>query len=160
MTLPQSNTVGGVSTGNDADLPITFNNVPLVAVNDGAMQTLFQEVTDTAQAVLTLKGTANVVAKTTIGNVPIQDIAFNVPSSLAGIDGFGGKAPLSNISVTGSGGDGGNQYIVSPLTTQLDNPSNVSLSTNDIALPVIYNGVQLGRAAINVSSYRPSKHTV
>lgn len=117
------------------------------------MQTLFQQVTDTSQSVLTLKGTADVTAKTSIGNVPIADIAFNVPSSLAGINQFGGKAPLSNISVTGSGGSGGNQYIVAPLTTELDNPSNVSLTTNDVALPVIYNGVQLGRAAINVSSY-------
>lgn len=121
------------------------------------MQTLFQQVTDTSQTVLTLKGTADVTAKTTIGNVPIAGIAFNVPSSLAGINQFGGEASLSNISVTGSGGSGGNQYVTSPLTTQLDNPSNISLTTNDVALPVIYNGVQLGRAAINVSSYcRPS----
>jgi hypothetical protein len=59
-------------------------------------------------------------------------------------------APLSNISVTGSGGEGGNQYIVAPLTTTLNNPSNVSLVTNDIALPVVYQGVKIGRAAINV----------
>ena len=118
------------------------------------MQTLFQQVTDTAQSLLTLKGTADVTAKTTIGNVPIAGIAFNVPSSLAGINQFGGKASLSNISVTGSGGSGGNQYSISPLTTQLNNPSNVSLTTNNIALPVLYNGVQLGRAAIDVSSYR------
>lgn len=118
------------------------------------MQTLFQQVTDTSQSVLTLKGTADVTAKTTIGNVPIAGIPFNVPSSLVGINQFGGKTSLSNISVTGSGGSGGNQYITSPLTTQLDNPSNVSLTTNDIALPVLYNGVQLGRAAISVSSYR------
>jgi hypothetical protein len=48
------------------------------------MQTLFQEVTDTAQAVLTLQGSANVTAKTAIGNVLIGDIGFNVPSSLTG----------------------------------------------------------------------------
>lgn len=60
-------------------------------------------------------------------------------------------AQLSNTNVNGSGGDGGNQYITSPVTTSLQNPSNVSLQTNNIGLPVIYNGVQLGRAAINVS---------
>lgn len=85
MTLPKSDTVGGVSTGNIADLPITFNGIPLKSVNDGAFQTLFQEVTDTTEAVLTLKGTADVTAKTTIGNVPIADITFNVPSSLTGM---------------------------------------------------------------------------
>lgn len=55
------------------------------SVNDGAFQTLFQQVTDTAQAELTLKGTADVIAKTTIGNVPISGIIFNVPSTLQGM---------------------------------------------------------------------------
>jgi hypothetical protein len=126
-------------------------------------------VTDTTQAELTLQGTANVTAKTAIGNVPIGDIGFNILSSLkgtrfwfyfdepvlistSGINSFGKTAQLTNISVTGSGGDGGNQYIVAPLTTTLQNPSNVTLQTNGIALPVIYQGTQLGRAAINVSN--------
>lgn len=67
-----------------------------------------------------------------------------------GINGFGKTAELANITVTGSGGVGGDQYIISPLTTTLQNPSNVSLATNDIALPVIYMGTQIGRAAISV----------
>jgi len=74
--------------------------------------------------------------------------------SAPGINSFGKTAQLSNISVTGSGGNGGSQFIVSPLTTTLQNPSNVSLQTNDIALPVIYQGTQLGRAAISVSANR------
>jgi len=35
------------------------------------------------------------------------------------------------------------------LTTTLENPSNISLNTVDIALPVFFKGVQLGSAAIN-----------
>jgi hypothetical protein len=85
LKLPTSNTVGGVSTGNTADLPIVFHNIPFQSLNDEAMQTLFQEVTDTAQAELTLRGTANVTAKTAIGNVPIGDIDFNVPTFLGGM---------------------------------------------------------------------------
>ena len=61
---------------------------------------------------------------------------------------------MSGLSVSGSGGTGGDQYIMAPLTTTLQNPSNVSLTTNDIALPVIYQGVQLGRAAISVCPIR------
>jgi hypothetical protein len=167
-----------VSTGNEADLPIAFHSIPFQSLNDGAMQTLFQEVTDTAQAEVTLQGTANVTAKTTIGNVPIGGIGFNVPSILKGvylhhcfrpvlmpapgINSFGKTAQLTNVSITGSGGNGGNQFIVSPLTTTLQNPSNVSLQTNDVALPVIYQGTQLGRAAISVSKGQvlidPSDH--
>jgi hypothetical protein len=55
------------------------------SVNDGAFQTLFQQVTDTTQAELTFKGTADVIAETSIGNVPISGIIFNVPYSLQGM---------------------------------------------------------------------------
>lgn len=82
--LPSAPSVGGVSTGNVADLPLTFSNVTFQALNDGAMQVLFQAVTDTPGGDLTLAGTANVTVKTTSGDIPIGDIAFNVPSSLAG----------------------------------------------------------------------------
>jgi len=54
--------------------------------------------------------------------------------------------------VTGSGGQGGNEFVVAPLTATLQNPSNISLHTVDLALPVLYNNVQLGHAVINVSS--------
>jgi Protein of unknown function (DUF3712) len=73
----------------------------------------------------------------------ISGIAFNVPSNIKGINSFDGTAALSNVSITGSGGNGGNQFIVSPLTTTLQNPSNISLLTTGIALPVDFNGVQV-----------------
>jgi hypothetical protein len=66
------------------------------------------------------------------------------------MNGFGGTATLTNVSIAGSGGSGGNQYINAPLLTTLQNPSNVSLETVNIALPVFYNNVNIGRAAINV----------
>ena len=69
---------------------------------------------------------------------------------LSGINSFGGKADLSNVSVAGSGGDGGDQFIVTPLKTTLQNPSNVTLNTVNIALPVTFNGVGIGRAVIDV----------
>jgi len=57
------------------------------------------------------------------------------------------------VSVTGSGGTGGTEFVVAPLTTTLQNPSNISLDTVDISLPVIFNGVTIGRAAIDVSVF-------
>lgn len=73
-------------------------------------------------------------------------ITFNT-----GINSFGGTATINNVSITGSGGTNGDQYIISPLTAVMDNPSNISLSTVDIALPVYYENVMIGRAAFNVS---------
>ncbi|EPQ57376.1 hypothetical protein GLOTRDRAFT_120580 [Gloeophyllum trabeum ATCC 11539] len=160
LNLPRADTPSGVSTGNLVDLDISFHDQQFKSLDNGAFQALFAQVTDQSSASFTLEGTANVVARTTIGDIPISGIPFNVPSSLEGINGFGHQASLSNVSITGSGGDGGNQYIKSPLTTTLQNPSNVSLQTVNIALPVSYKGVSLGRAYISPFNLLPGENVV
>ncbi|KIK68835.1 hypothetical protein GYMLUDRAFT_34828 [Collybiopsis luxurians FD-317 M1] len=160
LSLPKSDTVGGVSTGNIAELPISWSDQPLRSLNNDAFNAMFAAVTLSSSVSLGLDGTANVTAKTSIGDVPISGIPFNVSSSLSGINSFGGKAALSNVTVTGSGGNGGDEYIVSPLTTTLDNPSNVSLETTDIALPVIYEGTMIGRAAISSFDLVPGSNII
>lgn len=112
-------------------------------MNNGGFESFFAAVTDTSSADFGLKGTANVVARTSIGDVPISGIPFDVQSSLKGINSFGGSARLSNVTIAGSGGNGGNQFIRAPLTTTLNNPSNVSLNTNDISLPVFFKDVKV-----------------
>ncbi|KAG2078952.1 hypothetical protein BDR04DRAFT_1124058 [Suillus decipiens] len=160
LNLPQSDNIGGVSTGNLAALPISFHNVPLTSVNDAAFEAMFAQVTDKSLADLGLSGTADVTAKTAVGDIPISGIAFDVISSLAGINSFDGKATITNISISGSGGNGGNQYIISPLTSSMNNPSNVSLDTIDIALPVYYQDVMIGRAAFNSFNLIPGEDTM
>lgn len=132
------------------DLVISFENVPLKSLNNAVFSQMFAGATLMDELDLTLKGSADVTAKTSIGNVPISGIPIKTTSSLKGIGSFGHKASLSNVSVTGSGGQGGNEYIISPLTTTLENPSNISLDTVDVALPVVYQGSKIGRAALNV----------
>ncbi|KAJ3838704.1 hypothetical protein F5878DRAFT_725102 [Lentinula raphanica] len=160
LVLPMIDTVGGVSTGNIADLPISWSNEPLKSLNNDAFNALFEAVTLSNSVSLGLDGTANVTAKTAIGDVPISGIPFNVTSSLSGINSFGGKASLSNVTVTGSGGSGGNEFVVAPLTTTLENPSNISLDTINIALPVFYEGTMIGRAAINTFDLVPGTNAI
>lgn len=160
LNLPLSNNVGGVSTGNTVPLPISFHNVPLRSLNNGAFEAMFTQVTDKDSAALDLTGTANVTAKTAIGDVPISGIPFSVSSSLKGINSFDGTATLRNISISGSGGNGGDEYIVAPLTTVLQNPSNISLSTVDIALPVYYKDVMIGRAAFDPFDLVPGENSM
>lgn len=45
---------------------------------------MFAEVTDKSSATFDLSGTADVTAKTSIGDVPISGIAFDVSSTLQG----------------------------------------------------------------------------
>ncbi|TBU46075.1 hypothetical protein BD309DRAFT_663805 [Dichomitus squalens] len=149
LNLPQEDAVGGVSTGNVVPLVLTFQNQTLQSLNDGAFTSFFAAVTDTSGVSFELRGSADVVARTTAGDIPINAIPFNVTTSLKGINGFGHTASLSNVSITGAGTDSHGAYIRSPLTTTLNNPSNVSLETVDVELPVYYKDVLLGRAVID-----------
>lgn len=74
-------------------------------------------------------------------------------ATCVGINSFGHTAGLDNVSVTGSGGSGGGQYINAHLTTTLQNPSNISLQTKDLSLAVFYKAVKVGRAVIKVGSF-------
>lgn len=158
LKLPQAPVEADVSTGNKANLHLSWANQPLVSLNNAAFTGLFAAITLQSQNELTLKGTANVVANTAIGAVPIDGIAFDVPSSIKGINSFDGKAELSKTSVVGSGGEGGDQYILGLLTTRLFNPSNISLSTTDTALPVVYNDVAIGRSVIEPFNLLPGEN--
>jgi len=139
---------GGVSTGNTVELVISFENQPLKSLNNDAFGSLLADATLMDEVSIQIKGTADVTARTEIGYVPILGINFNVTSSLRGIGDFNNEAGLSNVSVTGSGGS---ESIIAPLMTTLENPSNISLSTMDVSLGVMYEGTQVGRAVINVS---------
>lgn len=79
---------GGVSTGNVVDLIISFKDQPLKSLNNAAFQMMFSQVTLSQDLELTLKGSADVSARTAIGDVSLSDIPFNVPSSLKGTSAF------------------------------------------------------------------------
>ncbi|KIJ38952.1 hypothetical protein M422DRAFT_258368 [Sphaerobolus stellatus SS14] len=160
LTLPVVAASSGVSTGDNADLVLSFSKLTLKSLNNAAFGSFFAEVTDKQSAAVILKGAANIVAKTSIGNVPISGIPFNVPSTIGGINSFNGQASLSNVSIAGSGGTNGNQYIRTPLVTTLQNPSNITLNTNGISLPVFYNSVSIGRAVIDKFDLVPGANVI
>ena len=143
-----------------ADLLLSFENQTLQSVNNGAFEAFFAAVTDTSGMEFGLKGTADVVARTTIGDIPISTIPFDVTTSLKGMNAFNKASSLSNVSITGSGSDDHGAFIKSPLTTTLQNPSNISLQTVDVALPVYYKDVMLGRAVLDPLNLVPGENTV
>jgi len=85
LVLPKVPVDGGVSTGNLANLDISFKNVPLMSLNNAAFGQLLAGVTLNPDLGVELRGTANVTAKTSIGDVPISGIPFDVTSDLKGI---------------------------------------------------------------------------
>jgi len=141
----------GVSTGNTVEVVISFENQPLKSLNNNAFEELLASATLTDEVSVRIKGTVDVTARTEIGDVPISGIPVDVTSSLKGAVTFNHQVGLNNISVIGSGGQGGNEYVIGQAIATLENPSNVSLSTVDVSLAVIFEGTQIGRAVMNVS---------
>ncbi|KAF8314052.1 hypothetical protein DL93DRAFT_2167525 [Clavulina sp. PMI_390] len=156
LDVPSQNVNSETSTGNLASLELTFKNVPLTAVNDQYFAAMLAAVTDGPGIEPELDGTVALTAKTAIGNVPISGIPFNVTTAIAGIEQFDGKATISNVSITGSGGNGA--YILAPLTATLTNPSNISLLTNDAELAVYYKDVYVGRTVLTSFDLLPGTH--
>jgi hypothetical protein len=84
LVVPSAPVSAGVSTGNLADLVISFQNQTLQSLNNDAFEAFFAAVTDTASVQTNLTGSANIVGRTAIGDVPIQGVPFNVITTLAG----------------------------------------------------------------------------
>ena len=160
LKLPQVDVNSGVSTGNVAPLNLAFKNQPLQSLNNVAFPALFSLVTDTPGVSFLLKGSADVVARTSIGDVPISGIPLNVTTTLKGINSFGHTASLSNVTIAGGATDSHGVFIKSPLTTTLNNPSNISLQTVDVELPVYYKDVMLGRAVIDPLNLVPGDNVL
>ncbi|KAF9484472.1 hypothetical protein BDN70DRAFT_122528 [Pholiota conissans] len=160
LSIPSTSVSGGVSAGNLVDLTIAFTDIPLQALDPTAFVTLFAGVTLRPQLEVDITGAANVVARTSIGDVPIAGIPIDVQSELKGIASFGQTAQLNDVSIQGSGGSDGSEYIVTRLKTTLQNPSEISLDTIEVALPVFYKGVSIGRASLPNFDLVPGENAI
>ncbi|KAH7108191.1 hypothetical protein BKA62DRAFT_764259 [Auriculariales sp. MPI-PUGE-AT-0066] len=160
LKIPMGPVDAGVSTGNLAPLIISFHEIPLRSLNNAAFAGFFALVTNTATVQAELSGSADVIARTAIGDVPIAGIPFDVTSPIKGIASFDHKFGAEDLSVSGSGGAGGTEWLTSKLTVKLTNPSNISLDTINLALPVYYKDVYLGRTFVEDFSLVPGENTM
>ncbi|KAG2237334.1 hypothetical protein INT48_009067 [Thamnidium elegans] len=110
-----------------------FNNVPFKVIDKTIFSGFVQLLTLSPSVTFGLKGSSNALAETAVGNINLNNIAFNVDTSLKGFANFGGKAEILTIKVVGGTSD----YILIDLTFALTNPSNISITVGDINFDVI-----------------------
>lgn len=65
---------------------IAFTNIALTSLDNAAYAVLFAGVTLQSSLEIVVTGSANVIARTTIGDVPISGIPIDVQSELKGND--------------------------------------------------------------------------
>lgn len=134
-----------------------FSNVPFKVIDKTIFSGFVQLLTLSPSVTFGLKGSSNALAETAVGNINLNNIAFNVDTTLKGnfplkkilhmainililfffigFANFGGKAEVLTINVVGGTSD----YVLIDLTFALTNPSNISITVGDINFNVILN---------------------
>ena len=147
LTLSMRNARAGTSHGPNDHQPliVSWKSVPLIAQDRSAFMALIAKLLDTPRASFGISGTAGLVGKMVIGNIPIHGIPFNVTTSMAGFNSFTGKATLKRLDVK----KGTPQYLDNTGMLVLTNPSNITVHTTGISLPSFYKNTYVGRSIMN-----------
>ena len=103
------------------------------------------------------KGSVNIVAQMVIGDIPINGIPFkNIHSSLAGFDDLTGFLKLKRVYPESSTP----QYLDNRLFCTVFNPSNITIKTTGLSLPLFYKGTYFGRALLNDKTLIPGESNI
>ncbi|GJN94719.1 hypothetical protein Rhopal_007810-T1 [Rhodotorula paludigena] len=145
LELPVEKAVSAeTSTGNNATLVLAFEDRILSSLDNGAFQSFFDAVTNTALVNFNLHGDANVTAQTNAGNIPIS-VPFSVPASLAGIQSLNARPTVvSNVDVN----RGFPEYLRILADASLFNPSEITVITNDVVFGLQFNSAIIGSVVI------------
>ncbi|CAG8702243.1 16443_t:CDS:1, partial [Racocetra fulgida] len=145
LSIPYTTASGDSKSGNltSGFAPTQFKVIPGSEKNfdDFAKRLTMEE-----SVTLKMKGIVNVMSNTSIGNVTIEGIKFNVQTTLRGIQGLTSSPTVINsLKVTG----GSNDHIDIELSVSLSNPSNVKIILDsDVKFDLICNETRIGNVII------------
>lgn len=127
---------------------LTFNNTPFAVFGDkhSVFQQFLAAVTTADKETFTLGGVANTDAETAVGLLSLTDIEFDVDTTIAGLQGLNTKpATVANLDVN----QGFPDFLLIKVTTQLFNPSNITIGTGDVSFTLQFQGDSIGSAIIS-----------
>lgn len=147
LNLPMLDVRGDASSGPERQSPLilAFQDQRLRSLNMDQFQKFLAAVTDTTLASFALTGAATVRAGTPVGELLITSISLNVSSELKGLNSFDHSVHLENVTLAGST----SESIQVQLTTYLENPSNITLTTRDLYIPAFYKDMDMGRVLLD-----------
>ncbi|KAI8332382.1 hypothetical protein BC941DRAFT_516864 [Chlamydoabsidia padenii] len=118
------------TTDSNQMVKTQFDNVPF-KVYDNAHSDFSGFVlglTKSGNASFGLAGTSNALTDTAVGKLQLNGIGFDVTTSLAGFNNFGGKADIVSLSITG----GTKEYTLVKTVVGLTNPSQITITIGDV----------------------------
>ncbi|CAO3649856.1 unnamed protein product [Mucor hiemalis] len=146
------------TTTADGIVHTGFDNIPF-KVYSGAEPLFTQFVAGLTLAPVVpfgLKGVVNSIAHTPVGNLALNNIPFDVPTTLAGFQSFGGTTEIVSLKVVG----GFATYIAVDLVIALNNPSQITISAGDLTFDVIMDaaGSSVGSVTLTNTVITPGRN--
>lgn len=124
---------------------LTFNNAPFQSIDNGLFSDFIARTTADQSVGLSLSGLADTMAGTAVGLLSLTDIAFDVDTSLLGLQGLNARpTTVSNLDVF----RGYSDYLQINVDAQLYNPSNITIGTGDVAFGLQFLDQFIGTANI------------
>ncbi|THU88646.1 hypothetical protein K435DRAFT_866116 [Dendrothele bispora CBS 962.96] len=108
-------------------------------LEEPSLRSLFRGTQTEIQHHLRLVGQSHAIANTSIGQLTLDPIKFNVSSPLNGLQGL---KNFSNVDVNGGTTEG----ITLGIDVAIHNPSNLNLTVGDLRVQLLRNGKMIGTA--------------
>ncbi|CAO3627218.1 unnamed protein product [Cunninghamella blakesleeana] len=107
-----------------------FSNIPFKVAGDShaLFNGFLATLTRSANGTFGLSGSSNALAATAVGDIKLDGVTFDVTTSLAGFNNFGGKTDIISLEVTG----GTKDYAIVSTVVAFTNPSQITITVGDI----------------------------
>ncbi|ORZ09924.1 hypothetical protein BCR42DRAFT_462600 [Absidia repens] len=132
-----------------------FQNLPF-KVEDGAhdlFSSFLTELTKSGNSSFGLSGVSNALSTTNLGNLQLNNISFDVTTSMAGFNNFNGKTEIKELTVTG----GTKDYTIVSTVIAFTNPSQITITVGDInfASKMVEDGSVVGAVFMKDTVIKP-----
>ncbi|KAM0789126.1 hypothetical protein ACM66B_003180 [Microbotryomycetes sp. NB124-2] len=122
---------------------IPIENAPFQSVDNGEFSAFVARTTVSNTVSFSLNGNADTKTSTAIGLLTLVDIAFDVDTTLLGLQGLNAQpTTVSDLDVFRGYPD----YLQINVNARLYNPSNITIGTGDVAFGLEFNGQLIGTA--------------
>ncbi|KAI7857202.1 hypothetical protein BDC45DRAFT_501916 [Circinella umbellata] len=137
-----------------------FSDVPFKVYGDkhDLFNKFVELLTSQANVTFELSGSSNTITTTAIGDLKLNNITFDVETSLAGFNNFNGKNDILSLAVTGAT----KEYIIVALKIAMNNPSQITIKLGDMKFNIIMNefNAQVGDVIIKDATIVPGNNTM
>jgi len=125
---------------------VSFDHIPSVVKNETLFADLVADLLLKPSATITLKGIANAIASTAMGNITLSDIHFGQVIVIPGMSGFSGT-PIKVVNQVISGT--APNILLVELVLAVTNPTYLKFTAPFLPVDLLYENVLIGNSTIS-----------